>query len=263
MIGALQRLWQRAVGRKPEGFTRFDGYLQTGSVVTVRPAPSDREWMDQTAERFAYRCLPLTIANAHGWELLLSNGFSAAWNGGTGLDAITIETDPDGPAPAISHFGHGILTMHVPCLFRTSRGVDLIVQGPINRPKDGIAALTGIIETDWAPYTFTMNWRFTRPGATVRFEAGEPFCHLFPIRRGELEVLTPRLQLMTDDAALDQQHGTWRAARFKFNADLDVPDSAARKQRWQKFYHRGQRPDGDAGTDDHRTKVRVKPFIWE
>ena len=39
-----------------------------------------------------------------------------------------------------------------------------MVQGPINRPKDGIAALPGIIETDWSPYSFTMNWMFTRPG---------------------------------------------------------------------------------------------------
>ena len=54
-------------------------------------------------------------------------------------------------APAVSHFGHGILTFHMPCLFRTEPGVDLMVQGPINRPKDAIAPLSGIIETDGRP----------------------------------------------------------------------------------------------------------------
>ncbi|MGN7750823.1 DUF6065 family protein, partial [Sinorhizobium sp. 22678] len=34
----------------------------------------------------------------------------------------------------------------------------------MNRPKDGITALTDIIGTDWSPCTFTMKWQFTRAG---------------------------------------------------------------------------------------------------
>ena len=33
---------------------------------------------DRHAESFAYRCLPLNIANAHGWELLNPCAFDAA-----------------------------------------------------------------------------------------------------------------------------------------------------------------------------------------
>ena len=43
-----------------------------------------------------------------------------------------------------------------------------------------------------APYSFTMNWMFTRPGAAVRFDKGEPYCHIFPIRRGQLETFVPQ-----------------------------------------------------------------------
>ncbi|WP_234819217.1 DUF6065 family protein [Sinorhizobium meliloti] len=34
----------------------------------------------------------------------------------------------------------------------------------MNRPKDGITALTDIIGADWSPCTFTMKWQFTRAG---------------------------------------------------------------------------------------------------
>ena len=37
-----------------------------------------------------------------------------------------------------------------------------MVTGPFNQPKDAIQPLTAIVETDWAPFTFTMNWKFTR-----------------------------------------------------------------------------------------------------
>jgi hypothetical protein len=88
--------------------------------------------------------------------------------------------------------------------------------GPINRPKDGILALTGIVETDWSPYSFTMNWRFTRPGTQVRFEKGEPFCHLLPVRRGELEAFEPDLRSLSDNPGLEREHKAWIASRRNF-----------------------------------------------
>ena len=111
-------------------------YVSDGHQLDVRPAPLERAWMNATDQRFAYRCLPLNIANAHGWEILCPSGFVAAWNGGKGKDAIEMFPDAGTTAPAVSHFGHGVLTFHVPCLFRTEEGFDLMVQGPINRPKD-------------------------------------------------------------------------------------------------------------------------------
>ena len=102
--------------------------------------------MDATDQRFAYRCLPLNIANAPGWELLCPPGFSARWDGLNHKEMIRIKPDLGTHAPVVSHFGHGVLTFHVPCLFRTDPGFDLFVTGPINRPKDAIAPLSGIID---------------------------------------------------------------------------------------------------------------------
>lgn len=50
-------------------------YVIDGHEMTIRPAPLEREWMNGTNQRFAYRCLPLNIANAHGWEILNAAGF--------------------------------------------------------------------------------------------------------------------------------------------------------------------------------------------
>src|SRR5580692_8143916 len=102
-----------------------------------------------------------------------------------------------------------ILTFHVEGLFRTPPGWNLWVGGSPNRPKDGIYPLTGIVETDWAPYTFTMNWRFTRPNHWVRFEAEEPICFVFPIQRGYLEEVTPRLMPMESDPEVLRQFAEW------------------------------------------------------
>ena len=38
--------------------------------MTIRAAERAREWIDALPERYAYRCLPLAIANQVGWEIL-------------------------------------------------------------------------------------------------------------------------------------------------------------------------------------------------
>ncbi len=86
---------------------------------------------------------------------------------------------------AASNFTRGIVTFHTGYLFRTSPGWQLMATGPFNEPKHGIAPLTGLIETDWLPYPFTMNWQLTAPGK-VHFEKGEPVCLIFPVPQGAL-----------------------------------------------------------------------------
>jgi hypothetical protein len=149
-------------------------YPTTGEAPHLIPAPLEREWMDHTDAHFAYRCLPLNIANAYGWLILNSTPFIAQWNGESGVDSIAIQPTGQGASIlACSHFGYGVLTFTVNALFRTETGYDLLVTGPFNQPKDGIQPLTGIVETDWAPSTFTMNWKFTRKSMPISFARNE------------------------------------------------------------------------------------------
>ena len=240
---------------------RLIAYLIDGREVDIRPAPLERDWMDASDQRYAYRCLPLNIANCYGWEILCPAVFKAVWDGEPGVEAIKIEPEPGGTAPAISHFGSGVLTFHLNCLFRTEPGFDLMVQGPVNRPKDGLAPLQGIIETDWAPYAFTMNWIFTQPEVEVAFEKGEPICHFFPLRRGEIEAFEPEFRPLSSDADLEDKYRSWSASRRAFNSDLNQPGSKARSERWQKHYYKGRSPEGELlGPEDHRTRVRLREF---
>jgi hypothetical protein len=118
-----------------------------------------------------------------------------------------------------------------------------------------------VIETDWAPYTFTMNWKFTRPRAAIRFEPGEPFCHVFPVRRGELEGFEPNVRQLSEDAELKEQYAVWQASRRDFLVDLKRPGSPARDERWQKLYYRGLDAAGrKTGAEDHRTRLRLRQF---
>lgn len=237
-------------------------YLHPSWAPYIRPAPSTRPWMDATPEAFAYRCLPLNIANAHGWELLNPHGFEAEWNGGAGVDAVTIRPDLDPPevGMALSLFGQGVLTFHVEGLFRTPRGWNLWIGGSPNRGKDAIHPLTGLVETDWSPFTFTMNWRFTRPQAKVRFEAMEPFGFIFPVVRQAVQAFAPRFEPLDADPELAQQFGEWSRSRDAFHERMRSSPGSMPSDRWQKHYYQGRTASGAALAQDHMAKLRLLAF---
>jgi len=235
-------------------------YMTSSEPPRIIPAPAERAWMSRSNNSFAYRCLPLNIANAHGWLILNPTPFIAVWNGGMGLDAVTVQSmRKDSPMLAESHFGEGVLTFSVNGLFRTEPGYDLLVTGPVNEPKDGICPLTGIVETDWAPFTFTMNWKFTRKQTPVAFERDEPFCMIFPVLRGMVESAEPEFRMLEKELEIAATYRAWADGRRDFNRDLKVSGSTAQKTKWQKDYFRGDSRFG-SGPDDHRTKLRPKPF---
>ena len=116
-----------------------------------------------------------------------------------------------------------------------------------------------MIETDWSPYAFTMNWRFTRPGE-VRFEADEAIAQLFPVRRDLFDKVETEIRPLHADPKTFEQFETWRLSRADFATRLREGDRDAAELKWQKGYYRGLMPDGSKGPPSHKTKLRPKPF---
>jgi hypothetical protein len=251
------------LGNRRSSAMDFLCYLHEGWQPLIRPAEPTRAWMDATPAAFAYRCLPLNIANAHGWEILTPAGFSAYWRGGSGTEDVIIRSDKDMPSASapVSLFGQATLTVHIQGLFRTPPGWNLFAGGSPNSAKEGIAPLSGVIETDWSPYTFTMNWRFLRRNHWVRFEAGEPICFIQPVQRDALERMNPKFVALNDNPEAARQFAEWSQSRNAFQAKVAEEPPATNTDQWQKRYYRGLDMDDKPGVPDHQARLRLKPFV--
>jgi len=239
---------------------RLDAYTLTAdSIVALSPAPSRRAWMDATDERFANRCLPLMMANQAGWLVTLTEPVEVEWSGRDGHGEVDVFGSERVRGNVTSHFGSGIVTFKLPYLFRTEPGYNLLARGPANLPKDGVAPLEGLIETDWSCAPFTMNSQITRPRTRLRFDEGDAVCMLVPARRGELEAFAPRVLAVDDDAEVSAAYRAWRAGRDTFLRDLSAREDEAVKAGWQRDYFLGRGP-GDQEAPAHQTKMALRPF---
>lgn len=227
-------------------------------VPDLKPARARRDWMDAFPDRHAYRCLPLAIANSFGWEVLSPCDLRIDYTGGPLAADIQISAE-DGyelvTHVAASNFTRGILTLHTGYIFRTEPGWSLLATGPINEPRDGMAPLTGIIETDWLPYPFTMNYQLTRPG-TFRIRKGEPFCHIVailsePVEEAEVEILP-----IEAEKDLKERMDGFAARRGKLLEAGATPDPTNVREAWGREYFRGKLADGTSAPR-HTHKLRL------
>jgi hypothetical protein len=230
-----------------------------GFDVRIVPAGTSRDWMDATDSGFAYNCLPMVMANQSGWFVLAPHGVIAEWNGGQG--AVDLKFEIVGTPRAIqtaSNVGSGILTWMIPYVFRTPPGWNLLCRGPANFFKDGIAPLEGLVETDWSVASFSMNWKFTRPGR-IEFKEGEPIAMLVPQQRSDLESFRPRFAPLSDNSELDQGYASWIKSRQEFWEAQKRGDTEALRQRFQKHYLKGTTNQG-VFFPDHQKGRRLAAF---
>lgn len=138
------------------------------------------------------------------WELACPVGFEATWNGGPRPEDIEIRIDgasADQPVFVQSRHGHGILTFHSGCQFKTEAPHVLWVGGPLRAPKDGLAPLESLADAALLPCTVAVHWQFTRPNHTVRFAAGEPFARLLLYPKDAPNAATLEIVPRAEDAA--------------------------------------------------------------
>jgi hypothetical protein len=223
------------------------------------PAPVQREWMNQTLNKAALRCLPLALANQAGWWITCPASFRAQWTSRSpAIESLTItfpsKKDEKYAKVIKSNFGSGIITFVLPWLFRTSADLGLMVRGPSNMPRGDVIALEGLVETDWSPWPFTMNWKITRPKVDVVFRKGDPICMIAPYPIGLLEETRCRIRPIHTDREVNDNYSRAILARH---------DATVRGDTWEgKFelsYTRGFRPDGEKAPD-HRTKLKLESF---
>jgi len=229
----------------------------------LRQARPSREWMDKSAAKYAYRCIPLTAANTMGWEYINPVTCEFSWGGFTPDADIKVWVEQGHRWRPRSHFGTGVVTWELPFLFRTPPGYGLVVAGPANHDKNGIAPLDGFIRTDWLPYPFTMNWRITEPNKTIRFEQGEPIARIFPYPLGLLEDFQIEVRDIAENPDFLDEFRAW-AQRRKQNyqqreqvqQSVDMDKRSDTDALWSRAYAKGEGAD-----EQHQTVFKPGKIV--
>jgi len=160
--------------------TNIKAYKRPGSKVNIEQTKVQRDWMDLTSDRHAYKCFPVSLANSVGYSISFTEDVEFIWDG--------ISDSSDNHVKIIR--GHelcstgranGTINFHCDIIFKTEENMSMLSIVPPNHFIDGAMPFTSIISTSFHNETFPIAWKITRPNTNIVIPAGTPLVTLIPI----------------------------------------------------------------------------------
>lgn len=146
----------------------------------VEQLPGARTWMDETQEKHAYMCFPLSLTNRLGWGISFPGDIRVVWDGIT-------DTTPDHVKVLEGHEfvstvrGNATLSFLSGLLIRTDENTSTMAMPVPNLFVRGAQCYTSIISTSFYMHEFPIAWRLTEPNQEIYIPAGTPVATILPI----------------------------------------------------------------------------------
>jgi hypothetical protein len=207
------------------------------NAPAIQQSRLKRDWMDATYNKHAYQCLPMTVANVYGWEIVLEEDLIVQWDGGNTPPAILSgEITSSGRVQAISSI-IGMISINMGWVINTEEGYNTWMTGSPNYFVDGATPLTATLPSYWWPDESQMNWKITKIGEPVVFEAGTPFCFFNIYDNSVLESVEIVTSSLWDDKELVE-------SRMKYG-NLKEDNRIEKPWTWTKGIRTGLDADGN------------------
>jgi hypothetical protein len=139
-----------------------------------------REWMDNTAEKHAYMCFPLTLTNGLGWGISFDRDIRAIWDGIENYepDHVTILEGED-----IVYTGrsHASLSFKTGLIFNTDKNTSILTMPVPNQFMRGMQTFTTLMSTSFYPGDLPLAIKITEPNKEIFIPAGTPVAAIIPL----------------------------------------------------------------------------------
>lgn len=152
----------------------------------ISPLPATREWMDNSAEKHAYMCFPVTLTNKLGWGISFPEDIVFIWDG---ID----DTTPDhvkilkGEEFASAKRCNATISFETGLIFKTDPETTILTMPVPNQFIPGTQCFTTLISTSFYMPELPIAWKITEANKEITIPAGTPVAAVLPISLTELE----------------------------------------------------------------------------
>lgn len=221
----------------------FEVYKVGYRSADISPLTIKRQWMEDTFDKHAYHCFPVSLSNGLGWGISFPKDISFIWDG------ISDSTDTHVKVIKGSEFvstsrANATISFNTNLVIKTDPGITMMAMPVPNWPIDGVWPFTTLISTSFFKGAFPVAWRITRPNVEITIPANTPIISIIPISLTELN---------NSEAILRNQ--TSLPPDFFPKEDYGKIVSEINKQgKWTDFYRNATDHNGNK-IGDHEVKV--------
>lgn len=214
-----------------------------GCNFVITPMSIKRDWMDNTSEKHAYRCFPVTQANVIGWSLSCLEDIEFIWDG------INDQTDKHveifSPLGSYAGRGQSSISLNTSLIFKTDSNVSILTINPVNYFNDDFETMSNLISTSFYDNPLPLAIKVKKSNEKVIIKAGTPLATIIPISLTNLNNTNIDVVEWKDEEKL------------RTNANISYGEEAQKinsKGNWTDWYRDAVNEKGES-LGNHEVKV--------
>lgn len=155
-------------------------------AANVFQMPVKRWWMDDTYDKHAYHCFPVTLTNRLGWGISFPEDISFVWDGISDTSDSHIKVLSGNRYIDLKR-GNATVSFNLNIKFITDKNLSLLVMPPSNYFVNGATCFTTLMSTSFFEGALPVVYRVTEPNKVITIKANDPICTIIPISLTELQ----------------------------------------------------------------------------
>ena len=195
----------------------INAYVTSPEAFSIEPLSVVRKWMDDTPEKHAYHCFPVTLANTVGWAISAKSDIKFIWDGinDTSSDHVKIL---EGEHIAYTGRAQSTVSFITGLIINTEKDLSFLTVNPQNYFYEDFEVMSSVISTSFYPHPIPIAIKVKTPNKEITIKAGEPIAALIPISLGALKDTVINVDDYVQDPAKAEAARVYGEAAQKVNS---------------------------------------------
>jgi len=200
----------------------------------IKQSSVKRKWMDETYERHAYHCFPVSLTNSLGWSISFPEDISFVWSGISDSNKENVKI-LNGEKYVSNARANATLSFNTGIIFETDETLSMMAIPVPNEFNPDFQIFTTIMTSSFFAGEFPIVARILSPNKVITIKAGTPVANIIPVSLTELqnsEIVFKRKRTKKEPPC-NPVHGA--------QVRKEILDSG----KWTNFYRDAINPCGD------------------
>lgn len=136
--------------------------------------------MDNTFDKHAYRCFPVSLANTLGWTFSYPEDISFIWDGDPGSQDGHVQV-LSGSDYVFTSRANATISFYSGLTFQSKKNISLLLMPVPNNFIEGVQGFTNIISTSVLEAPLPYAWKITKANEVITIPANTPIVSIIPI----------------------------------------------------------------------------------
>lgn len=222
-------------------------YKRSDNGLIITPLPVQRNWMDETPDKHAYHCYPVTTANTVGWTLSAPYDVSFIWDGVNDTTSSHIKII-DGQEHTYTGRGQSSVSFNTGIIIKSRQNISVLTINPQNYFNKDFEVISSLISTSFLETEFPLAIKALVPNKKITIEAGEPIATILPISLTSLKDSSIYIEDFKESSEYESRRKSYGDAAQEIN----------KSGRWTDWYRNAVNEKGEKIGDHEAKALKLK-----